>query len=161
MNQHTTRQSTPETFPEISPEEARDMVYGAELSARRIPAVLPSAFITLGMLCVVGVLGSIGLVLAQDAQWDLPVSPNTFVTLASLICVAVAILPVTVASGAWRRGTGRRWVAYMGTWALLWFAGTFTSDSWIALAIAPLFLVLFAVAFTIEVQKGRRVGALA
>ncbi|MCG7308724.1 hypothetical protein [Brachybacterium sp. ACRRE] len=151
----TTNDRNPDTVPSGAsgaPDDhrARRLLAEAEGRSRTLPAAIPAAFITFGMLCVIGAFAVIGLHLAALVPESADVAPNLLVLVFSLVWVGVAMVPLWIFRDRWRRGLGRRWIALMAVWGVLWIAGMFLATTTLAFVIAPLFFVLFVVAVTGE-----------
>lgn len=132
--------------PALGGEEARRLLAEAEGRSRSIPAVIPSAFITYAILCVIGTFAVLGLHLAELVPATEDFSPRLLMIVFSLVWVAVAMIPLMLFRDRWRRGLGRRWIVLMICWGVLWAVGMILAGTALALVIAPLFLVLFVVA---------------
>ncbi|WP_193636188.1 hypothetical protein [Brachybacterium subflavum] len=159
----TTDDRTPDPVPGDAPgavddHQARRLLAEAEGRSRTLPAAVPAAFITFGMLCVIGAFAVIGLHLAALVPESTDFSPRLLVLVLSLVWVGVAMIPLWIFRDRWRRGLGRRWVALMAIWGVLWIAGMILATTTLALVITPLFFVLFVVAVTGEAaaSKARR-----
>lgn len=151
----TANDRTPDPVPSDAPgapddHQARRLLAEAEGRSRTLPAAIPAAFITFGMLCVIGAFAVIGLHLAALVPEAADFSPNLLVLVFSLVWVGVAMVPLWIFRDRWRRGLGRRWVALMAVWGVLWIAGMILATTTLAFVIAPLFFVLFVIAVTGE-----------
>lgn len=132
-------------------EQARSQLAEAQTRSRTVPTAFPVAFITFGMLCVVGSLGVIAMHLASRIPQTPELSPRLLVMVMTIVWVLVAMVPIFIVRGErWRRGLGRRWVALMVAWAALWGVGMALSTNLAAMWIAPMFIVLFAIGVTGE-----------
>lgn len=131
-------------------EEARRLLAEADGRSRRLPAAIPAAFITYSVLCAIGTFTVIGLHLAHRVPQVPGFAPRVLVLVPALVWAGVAMVPSWLFRDRWRRGLGRRWIALMTVWGVLWIAGMVLADTGMALIIAPMFLVLFVVAVTGE-----------
>jgi hypothetical protein len=131
-------------------DEARRLLAEADGRSRTLPAAIPAAFITYGMLCVTGSFAVIVLHIADLMPEDPNFSPRLLGIIFSLVWVVVSLVPLFIVRDRWRRGLNRRWLVLMVVWGLLWGAAMFLATTPAALIIAPAFLVLFVVAVTGE-----------
>ncbi|PWH07827.1 hypothetical protein DEO23_04255 [Brachybacterium endophyticum] len=135
---------------EAERDQARRRLEEAQGRFRRLPASIPAAFITYGMLCAIGSLTVIALHLAEKVPPTPGFASATLVIVFSLIWVAVAMIPLMMFRDRWRRGLGRRWVLLMAAWGAVWVLGVVVATTRFGLVVAPVFFVLFAVAIAGE-----------
>ena len=134
----------------LDAETARRRLAEAEQRGRSVPTAVPAAFITYGMLCVLGTMSTLGLHLVSRLGPTPGFDGKLAVLIATLAWVAVSILPTLLFRDRWRRGLGRRWPLLMGAWAVLWIVGVLVAESSLVLVIGPLFLALFVGALAAE-----------
>ena len=134
----------------LDAETARRRLAEAEQRGRSVPTAVPAAFITYGMLCVLGTMSTLGLHLVSRLGPTPGFDGKLAVLIATLAWVAVSILPTLLFRDRWRRGLGRRWLLLMGAWAVLWIIGVLVAESSLVLVIGPLFLALFVGALAAE-----------
>lgn len=134
----------------LDAETARRRLAEAEQRGRSVPTAVPAAFITYGMLCVLGTMSTLGLHLVSRLGPTPGFDGKLAVLIATLAWVAVSILPTLLFRDRWRRGLGRRWLLLMGAWAVLWIVGVLVAESSLVLVIGPLFLALFVGALAAE-----------
>jgi hypothetical protein len=151
----TAHDATPDPIPSGAPDapddqQVRRLLAEADGRSRSLPAAIPAAFITYGMLCVIGTFAVLGLRLAVLVPESADFDPRLLMILFSLAWVAVAMIPLWIFRDRWRRGLGRRWIVLMMCWAVLWAAGMILATTPFALIVAPLFFVLFVIAVTGE-----------
>jgi hypothetical protein len=127
-----------EPFPP-SADAARDLIQKADRigAASRAGAGWPQIAMLLGL----GAISSLSLIafwLASHVDESLIAAPLT----AMLVWLGIFMVFMIVFSRSTKRGFGRRWVVFMGIWALLWTAGTlvggfvFPGQLWFAILIA-------------------------
>lgn len=151
----TAPEATPDPIPSVPPnlpddQQARRLLAEADGRSRSLPSAIPAAFITYGMLCVIGTFAVIGLHLAALVPESADFDPRLLVIIFALAWVAVAMIPLWIFRDRWRRGLGRRWIVLMVVWGALWAAGMILATTPLAIIIAPLFFVLFVIAVTGE-----------
>lgn len=134
----------------LDAETARRRLAEAEQRGRSVPTAVPAAFITYGMLCVLGTMSTLGLHLVSRLGPTPGFDGKLAVLIATLAWVAVSILPTLLFRDRWRRGLGRRWALLMGAWTVLWIVGVLVAESSLVLVIGPLFLALFVGALAAE-----------
>lgn len=145
--------------PDIGYGSAMHQLAEAERASRLLPAAMPAAFVTFGMLCAIGGLSTLGFRLAALVGPMPGFDARLAVLISVLSWVFVSMLPIVLIRDRWRRGLGRRWILLMTVWSALWIAGMLTAQSsWAALVLGPLFLGLFAVAIVWEAAATGRAG---
>lgn len=135
---------------DIDAAAARARLAEAADRGRSVPTAVPTVFITFGMLCVVGTMGTLGLHLVSRLGVTPDFDPKLAVLIMTFSWIAVSILPTLLFRDRWRRGLGRRWLLLMGAWAVLWIVGVLVAESSLALVISPLFLLLFVMGLVAE-----------
>lgn len=145
------------TLDPTSPGGAAEQLRTAQHLNRRFTTTAPVVLIGFGILCAAASAGVIALHLTQGARDE-----RAGVMIFLLAWVAVAILVPFMFPQPFRRGLGKRWIAYMAGWGALWVTGTLVAETallGLAFAIAALFLVLFVVAASLEARLVRTARA--
>ncbi|UYG16958.1 hypothetical protein BRM3_00515 [Brachybacterium huguangmaarense] len=142
--------------PDLTAEQAQQMLDRAGRVARKLPSGTPAVLITYAGLCAVGTFTTIGLHLVELIPAAPGVDPKLLVLIMAFAWVAVSLIPIWIFRDRWRRGLGVRWGVYIGLWALFWVAGVVLATTTMAIFLAPAFLVLFVVAITQEAARARQ-----
>lgn len=139
-----------------TPEAAKAMLDRASQTSRTLPAQIPAAFITYGVLCVLGTATVLGFHLASKVPADPNFDPRIAVLVMFVAWIGAGMVPIFVFRDRWRRGLGMRWGIYMAGWAVLWIVGSIVATTQWALLISPMFMVLFVVVITQEAARVKR-----
>lgn len=140
-------------------DEARRMLADAARIGNQTADAVPPALITFAILCTVGTMASLGIHIAARTIPDPTFNAPLVVTIAAMAWVLVSIVVPFLFRRPMRRGLAVRWYVYMGAWALLWIACMLLSTTFAALALSPLFLVLFMIAATTEAKRAKAAKA--
>lgn len=140
-------------------DEARRMLADAARIGNQTADAVPPVLITFAILCAVGTMATLGIHISARIIPDPGFSAPLAVTIAAMAWVLVAIVVPFLFRRPFRRGLAVRWYIYMGAWGLLWAACMILGTTFVGLALAPLFLVLFMIAATTEAKRAKAAKA--
>lgn len=139
----------------MSPAAAAELLAQAEKARTSIPASIPTAVVTLGILCAVGSFGSLTFAFATHVPTLGGLDTRIAVTVLLVAWILGAAFIPLVFRTPWRHGLTVRWLIYMVAWALLWGAALFLPTS-LSMWVSALFISLFAIACGIEAKRARK-----
>lgn len=139
----------------MSPAAAAELLAQADKARTSIPASIPSAVVTLGILCAIGSFGSLTFSFATHVPTIGGLDTRIAVTVLFVAWILGATFVPLVFRTPWRHGLAVRWLIYMVAWALLWGAAVFLPTS-LSMWVSALFISLFAIACGIEAKRARK-----
>lgn len=149
LNDHDPRQDSA-----MTPEQATALLAQAERARGTVPASIPSAVVTLGMLCAIGTLGSLAWRFAAQMPQINGFDAGLVVGVLIFCWILLATFLPMLFRAPWRRGLGVRWAIYCVIWSVLWGASA-SLPGMAGLMASVLFIPLFAVACGIEAKHAR------
>lgn len=147
------RANSPDTST-MTPDQATALLAQAERARAGVPASIPSAIVTLGMLCTTGTFGTLALSFATQVPQIARVDTTLTVIVLILCWIVTAITLPMLFRAPWRKGLAARWIAYMVVWALLWALAIVLPVPY-GLWTSVLFIPLYAIACGIEAMHAR------
>lgn len=140
----------------MTPQQASALLAQAERSRSAVPATIPSAIVTLGVLCATGTFGTLAFSFAEHVptMGGFAFDARLAVIVLLIVWIAVAVAMPLLFRAPWRKGLAKRWMLYLFLWTLLWVFALLMPAP-VGLGMSAMFIALFGAACGTEAKHAR------